>query len=59
MLGDLVREKFGSDAGEALSSSLGRLSGTRRMAMAARAVVESDTPEELFARMRKLDSFEE
>ena len=54
MLMQLVREKFGPETAEELSALLGRLSDSGEMSVAARAVLESATSEELLHRMRGL-----
>ena len=55
MLCQLVRERFGPELAEDLSSLLGRVSDSERMSVAARAVLESATAEEFLARIRGLE----
>ena len=54
MLMQLVREKFGPETAEELSSLLDRVSESGEMSVAARAVLESATAEELLRRIRRL-----
>ena len=54
MLMQLVREKFGPETAEELSSLLDRVSESGEMSVAARAVLESATAEELLRRIRGL-----
>ncbi len=52
MLMQLVREKFGPETAEELSALLGRVSDSGEMSVAAKAVLESATSEELLRRLR-------
>lgn len=54
LLMQLVREKFGPETAEELSALLGRVSDSGKMSVAARAVLESATSEELLRRLRGL-----
>ena len=54
MLTQLVREKFGPETAKQLSALLGRVSDSGEMSVAARAVLESATAEELLRRMQGL-----
>ena len=54
MLGQLIRQKFGHEAVEELSSLLGQVSGPQQMASAARAVLEAGTIEEFLVLLQRL-----
>ena len=53
LLRDLVSEKFGSEGSEGLSAVLQKLRDPARISLAATAVIECDTPEEFFERVRR------
>lgn len=53
MLAQLVREKFGPEAADELTSLIGRGTGSARLTMAASALLESATAEEFLARLRR------
>lgn len=54
MLGQLIRQKFGPEAAQELSLLLGQEPDSGRLSLAARALLESATAEELLARIRRL-----
>ena len=54
MLGQLVRQKFGPETAQELSLLLGKEPDSGRLSLAARALLESTTAEELLARIRRL-----
>lgn len=54
MLGQLVRQKFGPEAAQELSLLLGQEPDSGRLSVAARALLESATAQELLARIRRL-----